>query len=108
MQFFVLNHALSEVVTIMEQIFNWHRLKPLSGCDISGEQSTKHSDAECNSESSQLIPSLLVRCAQRLWPITNRNIVAESFPNTRSDNSRDESSNHTWNGVQIENSAGIV
>ena len=62
-QFFVLNDALSEVVSVVEQILNRNRVEPLARGHIASEKTTKDSDSQSDTKACQLIASLLIGSA---------------------------------------------
>jgi len=57
----MLNDAISEVMSIMEQILNWHRLEPFSASKITSKEATSDGDTKADTEASELVAGLFLR-----------------------------------------------
>ena len=106
----MLNHTFSEVMSIVEEVLNRDGIEPLSASNIACEKSTEHCNSECDTESSELVACLLIGCALCLIAIATCNKIAFECCLTSSccNDSREESSNDSWNSMQVEHSASIV
>jgi len=85
-QLFMLNDAISEVMSIVEQVLNGDRLEPFSASDIARKKSTADSDPETDTEASELIAGLFIGSARVLNGVSLAKVGTEGAFSSGGDN----------------------